>query len=156
MRFGSGVGSGLHIAFFGSLFFFVAFGILMADPSRMGTLGRFIWYLGPGLLTLGLMQALGASSAAKIGVMMVAVGYLLLFYLWVHARPQPEALAWLYYWLSYPGVWMAGVMISFFDRRNAAPASRQFLRSVTFQLSGLVANIAIEFALFVWKASAYF
>lgn len=123
----------------------------MADPSHMGTLGRFIWYLGPGLITLGLMQAIGASSAAKIGAMMIAVDFLLLFYLWVHVRPHPEALAWLFYWPSYPGVWMAGAMVSFIDRRNAVPASRQFLRSVTFQLSGLVANVSIVFAIIMWK-----
>jgi hypothetical protein len=149
MRFATGVNSGWHIAFFGSLFFFVVLGVLMADPSSMGTLGRFIWYSGPWLLTLGLMHALGASSAAKIGAMMVAVDYLLIFYLWVHARPHPEALAWLFYWFTYPGLWIAGTVTSFCDRTNAAPASRQFLRSITSQLWGLVANIAIVLAIFM-------
>lgn len=147
MRADSVADKSWRATFFGSLFSFGALGIFLADLTDAGTLGRLVWYLGPWILTIALMQVLGASSAAKVGATIVAASYLLLFYLWVNASPHPEALAWVSYLFCYPGAWMAGVATSFLDRKNEAYASKRFLRSVAFQLSGLLANIAVVFAL---------
>jgi hypothetical protein len=151
MRFGLSVGN-WQKTFFVSTCFFLALGVYVADLSQVGTLGRFLWYSGPGLLTLGLMQAMGGSAAAKIGGMLVSAVYLALFYLWLHSQPNPEALTWFWYVCSYPGVWMAAAVVCWCDRRRAETASWRFLRSLMFEFVGLLTNVGILLAIFMSKA----
>ena len=43
MRFGFSVGNDWKVTFVVSTVFFLALGVFMADPSRAGTFGRFLW-----------------------------------------------------------------------------------------------------------------
>jgi hypothetical protein len=149
MRLGLSLGNDWQKTFFVSTVFFLALGVYLADPSRVGTVGRFLWYCGPGLLTLGLMQVMGGSAAAKTGAVVISAVYFVLFYLWLHSQPNPEALTWFWYLCSYPEVWMAAAVISWRDRRQAETASWEFLRGLMFVFVGLLANVGIMLAIFM-------
>jgi hypothetical protein len=150
MRFGLSVGN-WQKSFVVSTCFFLALGVALADLSQAGTLGRFLWYSGPGLLTLGLMQAMGGSGPAKIGGMLISAVYLVFFYLWLHSQPSPEALTWFWYVCSYPGVWIAAALVCWCDRTRGESAGWQFLRSLMFEFVGLLSNVGILLAIFISK-----
>jgi hypothetical protein len=151
MRFGRSV-CNWQKTFFVSTFFFLTMGVYFAEISRAGTLGRFFWYSGPGLVTLGLMQVMGGTGPSKIGGIVVSSVYLVLFYLWLYSQPNPEALTWFWYLCSYPGVWMAAALTCWRDRRRADTAAKQFLRSLIFEFVGLLANVGILLAIFLFLA----
>ena len=79
---------------------------------------NFAYQWAPQALLLGAVLLFRPRAAITAGVALASTVYLLAFWAWMHSLPPGQALAWLFYFVMFPGALLGAIAAALVSRRR--------------------------------------
>lgn len=99
--------------------FAILFGAIVAivlSPKNEYFFGNFLGYWGPQAIIIALLMVLRFRPAVISGCAIVLFIYFVCYWAWMQSLPAMEALAWLGYYFSLPGVIVGAIIAGIYSK----------------------------------------